>query len=202
MTLPASGPVPNANNDLVNRIQQLEATVRELSRSKTYTIKRNDGSIAFEVSSLGTGETFWVFYDALGNVVAAEDATAGTGLARPWIPVPAIPLRSEMIPTITGASFVRTYGTGDALQVLQPKLRIQSLVWTHSGAAGEIRYQINDQVVGSVESIGVDQFTWSSVQDLDIPSAYGSNLNVFVECRVTNGVGNIGAIFVATQRQS
>lgn len=202
MTLPASGPVPNANNQLLDRIQQLEATVRELSRSKTYTIKRNDGSTAFEVSSLETGETFWVFYDALGNVVASEDAAAGKGLARPWLSVPAIPLRSEMVPVITGSSFVRTYGTGDVLEVQQPKLRIQSLVWTHSGAAGEIRYQINDQVVGSVESIGVDQFTWSSVQDLDISSAIGSTLNVFVECRVTNGVGSCGAIFVATQRQA
>jgi hypothetical protein len=201
-SFPAAGPAPTSNNHIEDRLNRIEAQMREQARSNSYTIKRADGSTAFEVSALETGETFWAFFDSLGNVIASEDAVSGKGLARPWIPIQCLPNRAEVIPLISGASFVSTGSSGDVFRVQQPKLDIQSLIRTTGGAAGEVQYKINGAVQGSVMAVGVDQFTWSAVQTVDLTDAIDTVCNVTVECRVTNGVGQIGALFVATQRQA
>jgi len=200
--LPSAGPEPQSNSVLADQIARLQQEVRELSRRNNRTIRRNDGSIAFDVGELDTGESFAYFTDASGNVILSEDAVSGLGLARPWIPITFVPVRAEVMPMMTGATFVATAASTDVFQIQQAKLRVQSVVLTSGGAAGEIRYTINGVPTGAVEVIGVNQYTYTTIQDLDLTGVFGQSIYVTVECRVTNGIGSCGAWPAASQRQS
>lgn len=165
------------------------------------TIRRDDGTVAFEIGTTLSGAQFWSNWDRAGNIVASDDAVSGNGLARPWLSIPAVNVLSTSIPMSNSASYISTQSSGWVLGQ-QPYLELQCLLRSDSGGAGNARYTVNGSPVGSTMSIGAGAFSWQAAQAIANPVGYNAYMRVELQVQLTNGVGSVGGVLVATQRQS
>lgn len=166
-------------------------------------INREDGSRMFEMGAVlsDPDKIYFAWKDRGNNIVLSDDGIAGTGLARPWIPIPTAPIHASMIPMTSSATYVPTYGTALALQQ-HPCLRLQALYRSTGGATGNMRFTLNGSPIGTVVPIGAGDYQYSTAQNVVLPTAYNDNIRIEVEVQVTNAVGTVGAVLWAAGRQS
>lgn len=165
------------------------------------SIRRDDGSVAFEIGTTTSGQQFWAGWDRSAHIVVSDDALSGEGLARPWLPHPSVDTLASAMPMVSNTSWFQTAGSGSFIKQ-QPFMQIQALVRTAGGSAGQARFAVNGTPVGSVIDIGVDQFFWTPSQKIALPGNYDDSLFVTVEVQRTSGTGTVGGRFVWTQRQT
>lgn len=165
------------------------------------TIRRDDGTPLYEVGIDGSGNQFGASWDRTGHIIVSDDATSGTGMARPWLAMPGVPVLATSIPMTSSGTYVSTWGSGDVIKQ-QPYCRLQALLRTESGATGNARFQINGSNVGSVMAMGANQFAWQTAQDIALPGSIDATERVELQVQRTNASGTIGGVFIWTQRQS
>ncbi|ATE56138.1 MULTISPECIES: hypothetical protein [Actinosynnema] len=169
-----------------------------------FTLRRDDGSPAVEIGTatgVAAGEQYWSLWDRAGNVVASDDVVSGSGLARPWVPMPTTTILSSSIPTTASTAFVSVQSTGWVLKQ-QPLAALQAVLLSTGGATGSARYTVNGVQVGPTLPITAGQFGWTSIQNVDLPGGYNSYVRLELQVQRINTAGAVGGVFVATQRQS
>jgi hypothetical protein len=119
-------------------------------------VRREGGhDVLYTYTAVG-GLQFWALTDNTGRIIVSDDAETGTGLARPWLPIPLYP---TFLPSAPGPG-----GTGlwaiDASQltgettlwegrasISHPWIEIDG-TWGHASGSGPITYRLH---------IGADQ---------------------------------------------
>lgn len=165
------------------------------------SIRRDDGTVAFEIGTTQAGPQFWALWDRSGHIVASDDAASGQGLARPWLPHGTVNVLSSSIPTHSTNSWFAIQSTGSVIKQ-QPYVELEALVLSTGGGVGEARFTINGSQVGTVMSITSGLFAWQTRQTIALPGNYDDRVTVEVEVQRTNGAGSVGAVFRCTQRQT
>lgn len=170
-------------------------------------LRRQDGSLAFSVfASQGSGvNQFAALWDASGNIILSDDAASGSGLARPYLPVPMWPAFDagwDYWPRTSGTSMVELWGGQFYRQQPQLAVVIKASMDT-AGAAGQVQLTVGGLAIGSPQSVGfgVGYFTFGPV-DL---TSYGhmQQLAVAVIAKRVSGSGAIrAAVYSAFTLQS
>lgn len=166
-------------------------------------MRREDGSAMFytNIADNDPDKVFFSWSDRTGNILISDDASSGVGLARPWIPQAAINVLSSSIPMTSATTWVSTQSTGQFVRQ-QPKVEVEALLRSESGATGEARFVVNGVATGNVMTVAANEFAWQSIQTLALPGGYDSRVRVELQVQRTNGVGTIGGVFRCSQRQS
>lgn len=120
-------------------------------------VRREGGTTVLYTYTADGGLQFWALTDNAGRIVVSDDAETGTGLARPWLPVPLYPtfLPSAPDPGDTGRWAIdstqllseTTLWEGRAT-VSHPWVEIDG-AWGHASGTGPITYRLHldtDQV--------------------------------------------------------
>lgn len=166
-------------------------------------LQRENGTKMFVngVSGGDPNKIFFAWIDNAGNTLFSDDAASGTGIARPWLSMPSVPVLNTAIPVTTSGTFASVYSTGWILK-MQPNVEVQALLYSTGGGVGEARYTINGSQVGSTVAINNGDFTWTSLTSLTSPGNIFTYIRVELQVRRTNGAGSVGGVLVASQRQS
>ena len=165
------------------------------------SIRRDDGTVAFEIGTTGAGDQFWAGWDRAANIVLSDDATAGQGLARPWLPHPTINVLSTEIPTTSSASYIATQSTGQVI-TQQPYVELEALVLSTGTGVGNARFTCNGSPIGSVIPISSGLFAWQTIQTVALPGNYNDRVRLELEVQRTNGAGAVGGVFRCSMRQT
>lgn len=119
------------------------------------SIRRDDGSAAFQTITNAQGEQFWTLWDRDDRLLMSDDSVGGKGLARPWLPI----FLYQQFPQPTGvgyahldASLITTEQTvwdGRAV-ISHPKITIDG-VWGQASGSNNSSYrlEVNGETVGS-----------------------------------------------------
>lgn len=167
-----------------------------------FTLRRDDGTAAIELGTTGGGQQFLGVWDRTGHIVMSDDATSGTGLARPWIPLSVgVPVLAQSVPMHSSASYVATWSAGYPTKQ-QPYMSLSALLRSESGATGNARYTVNGVQVGTVMPIAANSFGWQGQQLMTIPGDIDAEIQVELQVQRTNAVGTVGGVFQGYQRQS
>jgi hypothetical protein len=161
------------------------------SPQQGFIVRREDGSAALTVwTGAGSGAQAVQVWDKSGNVIVADDLTAG-GLARPYVSTDAwFSASASPTDTTTSTSFV-------TLQHLQwkkqhPQVTAGYLVQTASGTTGEIQLiDDNSNVIVGPLPIAAASFYWGSATG-PIAGAHMLDTVLHWQARVTGGAGTIG----------
>lgn len=108
---------------------------------------------------VGSGNQFWAMTDLEGRVLVSDDAAAGKGMGRPWLPVWLSPLFVPVSPT---AGNVNVWSIDTAqlagepvlwegrATISHPWIQVTG-VWGNASGSGAITYKlkVNDAVVGT-----------------------------------------------------
>jgi hypothetical protein len=165
------------------------------------SIRRDDGSVAFEIGTTQAGPQFWALWDRANHIVAADDADSGQGLARPWLMEPTINVLSTAIPTHGVNSWLSTQSTGQVIKQ-QPKMELEALLLSTGGGIGDARFIANGTPVGNPMSITSGLFAWQTIQTIALPGNYDDRVTVELQTQRTNGAGAVGGVFRCSQRQT
>jgi hypothetical protein len=155
---------------------------------------------------------FWALTDLEGRVTFSDDAAAGKGMGRPWLPVPLSPVFIPSTPAvgavgtwcIDSAQVVAEVGLWEGrASISHPWIQVSGL-WGHASGSGTVTYRlkVNNKTVGTwtaaagevtnkgpydiADHIGTD---WAPVQ-LTVQQATGTGA---VRCHV------LGCYFTQTQ---
>jgi hypothetical protein len=166
-------------------------------------MKREDASFMFYngISDDDPSKVFFAWADRSNNILVSDDAESGVGLARPWIPMPTVPVLSTMIPTTSSGTYTSIYSTGWVLKQ-QPSCEVQALLLSSGGGIGNAQFTINGTPAGSAIPIASGAFGWSALQQLTLPGPLNGYVRVELQVQRTNAAGTVGGVLVATQRQS
>lgn len=165
-------------------------------------LRRGDNTPMFYTTTVPGDPTAFTFawLDQNNNIAFADD-NAGDGIRRPWLSVPVQNILGSSLPATSNAGYIGVQGTGQFLKQ-QPKIRVQALLISNGGGAGNARFTINGAPTGSVVPIAVGQFAYTAQQTLTLPGAISDFMRVEMELQLTNGVGTVGGSFNCTQRES
>jgi hypothetical protein len=155
-------------------------------------VRRMDGSLAFAVwTSATTGVQPVRIYDKGSNIIFADDtASAGGGLAIPWLPynVPQ-PIQRAGWGTTASTSYTAVLRT--VSPIMQPRMYVQVVQGAASGstATGQLRVMVNGvQMVEGTDGDNIDG-------TFDVPNFVyaGTPLHwtVEVQAKVTGGTGTM-----------
>lgn len=169
---------------------------------------RNDGTLAMSLNDPLPGvdgyHQFMRIWDRAGHEIFAEDATAGEGIANPWIPIPMYPARYSDWPKSTSGSFEDIWTC--QLAAKNPTLTLAAKYTSDaSGTTGEVRFQVNGTTVGTTQSFGFGIGTTYLASYASLPSGVHVNdfITVTLQIRRTAGTGNVmAAPFATTGSQS
>ncbi|GAB3437522.1 hypothetical protein [Actinophytocola sediminis] len=131
-------------------------------------VRREGGAYVLYTYTAAGGLQFWALTDNAGRIIVSDDAESGTGLARPWLPVPLYPMFAPSVPVagdtgrwaIDSAEILgeTTLWEGRA-SVSHPWIQIDG-TWGHASGSGAITYRlrVSGQLVGSwVETGGITE---------------------------------------------
>lgn len=166
-----------------------------------FTLRRDDGTPAIELGTVDAGHQFVSLWDRSGNVVVADDANSGTGLARPWIPLPGIPVATASMPSTTSGTYTAVWSTGFPTKQ-QPFVSLSALLLSNSAATGNARFTLNGNPVGSVMPIAANAFGWQTAQMIPLPGKVDDLMQIELQLQRTNAVGSVAGVFMGYQRQS
>jgi hypothetical protein len=156
--------------------------------SRGWMFRHDDDTPAFTLQG-APGRQFWAFWDHAGNIIASSDADSGTGLARPWIPLP------TPEPTGVGHWPGTTSATWAAISRCRPCLqhpRITAVISTHAdgGTAGDVRLAVDGDQIGPVAKAGDTLDFTAPVADFE----FGREVTVEIQARRRSGGGEVRAI--------
>lgn len=159
--------------------------------------RRQDGTLAFAIFDplpLVDGyNQFWSLWDRTGNLIMSEDTTSGQGLARPYLPIPWIDVRTSTWPVTTSASMV------DAQFCLHNKQHPFVEVWIQAApdasTVGEYQLVQGSTVIGAATQItgaAVQYVTWRAA----VVGDHGDQTDLHLQFRRVSGAGNVRGIIV------
>lgn len=165
------------------------------------SIRREGGGLVLYTYTTLGGTQFWALTDTDENILVSDDAVSGTGLARPWLPVPLYPQFVPSTPAagISGSwaisaseiSTEKTLWEGRA-SVSHPYIEIDG-DWGHASGTGNITYRLylGFTLVGTwVETGGVT----ARRGPYSVGGEFG---NDWVQVRVTAQTGGTGEVWCA-----
>lgn len=134
-------------------------------------------------------------YDVAGNLVVGDDAVAGQGLARPYVPLPLLPASTAMEVTTTTAGFVDLW-VGVIYKQHAAVLAYPLVRPSDGTTAGEVR--LVDITAGTVVMAGpvvIAAGSGPAYRLLQGPlgGAHLEARTISVQARRTAGAGTIGA---------
>lgn len=165
------------------------------------SIRRDDGTVAIEIGTTAGGDQFWAGWDRAQNIVLSDDATAGQGLARPWLAPPVVPVLSTAIPTTNSASYISLQSTGQVIKQ-QPYVELEVLVLSTGGGIGNVRFTCNGSPIGTVIPVTSGLFAWQTIQTEALPGNYNDRVRLELQAQRTNGAGAVGGVFRCSMRQT
>lgn len=144
--------------------------------------------------------------DGSGEIAVSVDAGSGSGLARPWIPVPFEKVRLVDMPVVTSSSFETVWEANFAKS--HPLIGLYTVDGCDAGTTGAGQIVITDPATGGTEVVE----SWTNASGLGrtfrgpyaLPGdVYDGPVRVAVRYRRTGGTGNVYALVMdATQQQS
>ena len=162
-------------------------------------LRREDGTLIMSCfSGIGTEQQAWNFYDRDGRSVFSEDTVSGSGLARPYLPVPMAPAYQggwDYWPR-TSSTTAQELWTAKMYKQ-QPKLIVtfRAAVDT-SGATGVVDLTVGlanttNVVASATVAFSVDYFTFGPI---DLTAyAHMQQLDVKLRAYRTAGTGTVRA---------
>ncbi|HET6816894.1 MAG TPA: hypothetical protein VFH66_06670 [Mycobacteriales bacterium] len=174
----------------------------------SFRIFRNDGTLALSLEDPLPGQNGYHqilrVWDRAGHEIFAEDATAGEGIANPWLPFPLYLARYTDWPKTTSGTFEDIW-TGQ-IAAKNPTLTLGAKYTSDDSAtSGEVRFQINGTTVGTTQSVGFGIGTTYLASYQALPSGVHVNdfVTVTLQAHRTAGTGNICCTpFATTGSQS
>lgn len=187
--------LPATPADLWRAVKRLERTVSERASQLLTTLRRTDGSVAFDVAA------GWAWYDQGGTAILAEDAFGGQGLALPYLAMAAAPARYTDWPGSTSATFEDVYRISPYKQQSSAFVVVGHTA-DAAATTGEIQVTVNGTQVGSTVAVTFSQ-TATTVGPFLLPGAIRDQVDVRVQARRTGGAGSIRlTVLAASQIQS
>lgn len=188
--------VVDANGVTIGLLGALPAAYNEASGPQPgFQLQREDGSTALFLGDLSPltppfKQSFQVM-DRARNVIFADDANSGVGLARPHLSVG--PLTNTNIATWPAT----TAGTWTTIascyfEVQQPRLNWGLDLFAPAGVTGQFRLTINTTQIGSTQTVTNAAALWSDVQPV-VGLAFGAAAFLELQAQVTAGAGTISA---------
>lgn len=161
-------------------------------------LKREGGAYILYTGKAG-GNSFWALTDSSNRILVSDDAVAGKGLARPWLPVFMSPTFVPSIPAagatgtwcIDSAQIVTEVGLWEGrVSVSHPWIQVDG-TWGHASGSGTVTYRlkINGNQVGTWNAAtGVT----ASFGPFDVSSYIGADwASVQVTAQQTTGTGAV-----------
>lgn len=157
---------------------------------------RADGTLALIIADLGTapGHTFQQalqIWDHGGDIVFADDITAGQGLARPYIPLGTFVDALVPTATTTSTSFVTLQTLSGYKQ--HPKVVFQVLVYADSGTTGTIQIIDQSSNVVATTNLTSGQFGYVNFGPTAIVGTHELPISLNIQGKVLTGAGKVGA---------
>lgn len=163
--------------------------------SQGWIYKRGNGTTAFALYGPDDESQYWALYDEAGNIIVSEDAGAGQGLARPWLPLQFVDSTSVSAPTATttSASYVALQTTRYRRQ--HPKIRAYILVRASDGTTtGEVRVGLGgspDVQIGANIIVTAGMYSGAVIEG-DVPGTWDQEVELEIQAKRTAGAGTIG----------
>lgn len=159
-------------------------------------LRRADGTRALEIVGGDPTQQYIAIVDRAGHTILSDDTVSGSGLGRPWLP---IPWRDESTTSTTSTSFVPL---GSAVMYKQhPKATIQLMVTAPAGVSVEYKVNLYSEdlttVLAQATVAGAVSRQRETLFDLEVPGYFGEVVYFEVEARVAAGAGSVGAIFAS-----
>jgi hypothetical protein len=156
-------------------------------------IRRNNGTTAFtSLFRVSDHYGFTGTWDGAGNVVMADDAVAGKGLARPWIPH-TFAATGELTSPPTARQTGNTTDTAlvsTITYVQHPKMVMWAYVYIQTaGATAEIK--VKDLTAGTTLWTGSSTGGYIN-PTFDIPGDFSDSHQIDITARRSAGSGNVG----------
>lgn len=157
-----------------------------------WIFRRFNGSQVFTLEGTNPDNQFIAVRDEAGNIIFSDDATAGQGLATPYIPGGTFESMSVPTDATSGTTFV---GVQKAIWRKQhPRIRFWTL-WNVTSTTAEIQWKIvtgpdAGTVIGGPTTIGTG-FSFGGQGPFTVPGAHLSEFEIDVEIRVASGAGSV-----------
>ncbi len=158
-----------------------------------WILRRDNGEWAgYCLTNVDGGVQSWNWTDRGGNVVLADDAFSGVGLARPYIPIPVWPnsLDATAAQTTTSATYVDLWR--GVFHRQHPKLRVSI---THdasvSGTTGNVRVLVDGTAIGGTLTSGFTPLAATNDADITASGSHETEHTLTVQARRTAGTGTV-----------
>lgn len=205
-------------NELKRKVARLESNPRLLNASVTdpdtdatllyvgklqtgehgVLVQRNDGTLALGVYGGSKGAVqFLAGFDRVQNIIFGDDTASGTGLARPWLPLPFANLDMSTASHTASGSFTDLELC--AAFHSHPQVYVLALVQCDAGTAGEVRLRdnISGAAFGAAQAVGAGVTQYVTWDGLILGGLHMTQVSVSLQGRVTSGAGQIRARVVA-----
>jgi hypothetical protein len=155
-------------------------------------MRRQDGTPMFYTSIPGSDPTkiFFAWLDRSGNVLVSDDATAGTGLARPYIATPAARAKYTSWESTTSATYESLWHVRHIKQ--HPKVRGRIYATTDvAGTTGDWQIIVAD--TGEVLATGSVTFSQGAQQwgPVTLVGTLYADITLTIQARRTAGTGAV-----------
>jgi len=163
--------------------------------SQGWIYRRGNGTHAFALSGPDDDSQYWALYDESGNIIVSEDASAGQGLARPWLPLQFVDSTTVSAPTATttSASYVALQTTRYRRQ--HPKVRAYILCRASDGTTtGEVRIGLGgspDVQIGANITVTAGMYSGAAIEG-SVPGTWDQEVELEIQAKRTAGAGTIG----------
>lgn len=163
-----------------------------------WIMRRATGGTVFELGGGSDTSQFWALRDEDGNILVGDDAATGQGLARPYIPLQAVPTSWHVTrqQSTTNTGFTPLWTVSGLRQ--HPRLQVHLMVQCDVGVSAEIR--VNDPTTSTVIagplSLAAGAFTYVTLVGALPAGAYMAQFKVDVEMRVAGGAGTVGSSLI------
>lgn len=170
-----------------------------------WIFRRDSGVPVFELQG-DAGDQFWAFRDESDNIIFSDDTVAGSGMARPYLPVPFYPHYNTVAnyQTTTSATFTGVWLA--RLKKQQPYVVVVPLVRSSDGSTtGEVQLRDNTNgiIIDGPNVVTAGSNVLSPLGPATLTGNYMDEVEIEIQMRRTAGAGTIGCIvYNAYQRQS
>lgn len=201
----------NHPQDFIERLRALEREVAVLRRGITLNgavlshgvmeVRNAAGDVVARIGKFvqdGVDVYGVAVYDAVGNTLATVDSN-GTGLARPYIPVP-FASASTTVPTDTTASATFVDLAIARYRPQHPRLSVNVLARASDGTTtGEVQVLVGGVALAAAQTVTAGMFGYLQFGPAALPIAYAhlASVDVTVQARRTAGPGTIGVRVMA-----
>ncbi|MGW4803012.1 hypothetical protein [Kitasatospora sp. NPDC004272] len=186
--------MPPTPQTMWQAIRQLQRQGVERAARLMSVLRRQDSSVA---ATLGTS---WAWMDLAGTTVVSEDAVAGTGLARPYIPMMPAPARYTDWLASTSSTFEDIHRF--TIKKHQAYAYI-SLGYTSdlAGTTGTVQVTVNGTVTGSLPVTFL--IAAATIGPFVLPGPLLGQVEIRVQAQRTAGTGAVRcAVLAASQIQA